>query len=50
MNTTNGRDTASLVLAVPAVQNPELLEAQQGVSTTAEVANPELVRARKYAQ
>ena len=28
-NTANGRNTARLVLAVPAVQNPELLEAQQ---------------------
>ena len=32
-NTTNGRNTARLVPAVPAVQNPDMLEAQQGVST-----------------
>ena len=37
-----------IVLAVPAVQNPEILETQQGVTKAAEVANSELVRARKY--
>ena len=39
-----------LEFAVPAVQNPEILEAQQGVSATAEAANPALVQARKYVQ
>ena len=39
-----------IVLAVPAVQNPKILEAQQGVSTVAAVENPELVRARNYPQ
>ena len=42
-------DEILIVLAVPTVQSPEILEAQQGVSTAAAaVANPKLVRARKY--
>ena len=45
-------DEKLIVLAVPTIQNPEILEAQQGVSTVvaAAVANAEIVRAEEHAQ